>query len=165
VFVANLYGRTLSAEELILTCVGACIAAFASAGNNSAANVGYAGLVLALLQLPAEAALALFLAIDLICEGPRNLLTLMFTCLLISLVSRGLPSERVAAGDASAGAVLRPIRFAFTRADLVVGVGCCLLVAALLVMLGIGVGMRRGAETPLRATTLGLDNAPLLKRL
>jgi aerobic C4-dicarboxylate transport protein len=165
VFVANLYGRALSAEELVLTCLGACIAAFASAGNNSAANVGYAGLVLALLQLPTEAALALFLAIDLICEGPRNLLTLMFTCLLISLVSRGLPSERVAAGDASAVPALRPIRFAFTRADLVVGVGCCLLVAALLVVLGIGVGMRRGSETPLRATTLGLDNAPLLKRL
>jgi hypothetical protein len=57
------------------------------------------GLVLGMLQLPAEAALALFLAIDLICEGPRNLLTLLFACLLTSLVSRGLPSERVAASE------------------------------------------------------------------
>jgi aerobic C4-dicarboxylate transport protein len=162
VFVANLYGRTLGPGELALTCAGAFLAAFASAGNNSAANVGFAGLVLGLLQLPAEAALALFLAIDLICEGPRNLLTLLFGCLLASLVARGLPSERVAAGDPLAAAAPKPVSFAFTRIDLVVGAGCCLVVAVLVVMLGIGVGLKAGPDR-VRPATLGLDNAGLSK--
>jgi Na+/H+-dicarboxylate symporter len=161
IFVANLYGRTLSPQELAITCAGAFLGAFASAGNNSAANVSYAGLVLAMLQLPAEAALALFLAIDLICEGPRNLLTLLFACVLIALVSRGLPSERVAAE--SAGIVVpRPVRFAFTRADLLVGASCCVVVAVLLVVLGFGVGMKSGAPPPGRVT-LGLDNAGFIR--
>jgi len=163
VFVANLYGRALNAEELALTCLGSCLAAFASAGNNSAANVGYASIVLAMLQLPAEAALALFLAVDLICESPRNLLTLLFTCMLISLVSRGLPSERVAS-DPTAIPVLRPVSFAFTRADLMVAAGCCALVAVLLVVLGMGVGMKRGAEPASRPLVLGLDNGHFAKR-
>jgi len=147
-FVANLYGRTLLPHELLLVGAGSFLAAFASAGNNSAANVGYAGMVLGLLQLPVEAALALFLAIDLLCEGPRNLLTLMATCMLIALVSRGLPHEqRAVAVD---GGLARPaaIRFVFTRADLVIGAACTLLVAILLVVLGIGIGLKRGSGHP-----------------
>ena len=163
VFVANLYGRALGAEELAIVFAGAFLASFASAGNNSAANVGYAALVLSMLQLPAEAALALFLAIDLICEGPRNLLTLMFACLLIALVSRGLPSERQAAGEPAAAAALVPVRFAFTRADLVVGAGCCLLVAVLVVVLGIGVGMRTGSDIQSGKPTLGLEKTGFAK--
>ncbi len=163
VFVANLYGRSLGPQELALTCLGACIAAFASSGNNSAANVVYAGSVLSMLQLPVEAALALFLAVDLICESPRNLLTLLSACALIALVSRGLPSER---SSSAAGPItpLRPVRFAFTRADLVVGAGCCVLVAVLVVVLGIGVGMRRGADLPARAVSPSVDNGAFEKR-
>jgi Na+/H+-dicarboxylate symporter len=147
IFVGNLYGRTFGPAELAITCLGAFLGAFASAGNNSAANVSYAGLVLAMLQLPAEAALALFLAIDLICEGPRNLLTLLFACVLIALVSRGLPSERQAAGDVSMIAGLKPVRFSFTRADLLVGASCCALAAVLIVVLGFGVGMKSGSAS------------------
>lgn len=160
IFVANLYGRTLSPQELLMVGAGAFLAAFASAGNNSAANVGYAALVLSMLQLPAEAVLALFLAIDLLCEGPRNLLTLMFACVLIALVSRGLPSERQVAAVAS-GPVSAPIRFVFTRADLVVGMGCTVLAALLLVLLGIGVGMKRGPAGP--PAVLGQVVAPIVK--
>lgn len=163
IFVANLYGRVLGPQELALTCAGAFLAAFASAGNNSAANVAYAGMALSMLQLPAEAALALFLAVDLICESPRNLLTLMFTCALIALVARGLPSERVTTHPVAAVS-LRPVRFAFTRADLLVGVGCCVLVAVLLVVLGMGVGMKRGPDQSSRPPTLGLDNGAFAKR-
>jgi aerobic C4-dicarboxylate transport protein len=147
VFVANLYGRALGPHELLLVGAGSFLAAFASAGNNSAANVGYAGMVLAMLQLPAEAVLALFLAIDLLCEGPRNLLTLMVACVLTALVSRGLPSERRLPAEGAA-APAAPIRFVFTRSDLVVGAVCSLVVAALLVLLGVGVGMKRGPLGP-----------------
>src|SRR5690606_23637416 len=49
VFVANIYGRPITPEEFMLICLGASMAAFASAGNNSLAAVGFAGIVLSML--------------------------------------------------------------------------------------------------------------------
>jgi hypothetical protein len=141
-FVANLYDRTLSPADIGVIGTGATIAAFASAGNNSLTNVGYAGIVLSMLQLPIEAALALFLAIDLICEGPRNLLTLLASCALISIVSAGLPSERVAAPHADA-APPRPIRFVLTRGHIALLAGCGVLASLLILLMGVAVGARQ----------------------
>lgn len=141
-FVANLYDRALSAADVGMICAGATLAAFASAGNNSLTNVGYAGIVLSLLQLPIEAALALFLAIDLICEGPRNLLTLLATCVLIAIVSAGLPSERLMVPDAGEPSPPKPLRFVLTRAHVMLLAGGSVLAAVLIVLLGIGVGAR-----------------------
>jgi Na+/H+-dicarboxylate symporter len=146
-FVANLYDRSLSAADIGMICAGATLAAFASAGNNSLTNVGYAGIVLSLLQLPTEAALALFLAIDLICEGPRNLLTLLATCVLIAIVSAGLPSERVTAPEAGAATKPRPLRFVMTRAHLALLAGGGVLAALLIVLVGVGVGARQAAQS------------------
>ncbi|MBX3585772.1 MAG: cation:dicarboxylase symporter family transporter [Ramlibacter sp.] len=161
VFVANLYGRALTPDQLMTICLGACIASFASAGNNSFANVGFAGMVLSMLQLPIEAALALFVAIDLICEAPRNLLTLMFSCLLMALVSRGLPSERAAAGEAGPSQGPQPIRFVFTRGDLMIAAVCSVAVMLLIVVLGIGIGMRRGDDSTSRGSMVGGSGAPV----
>ncbi|MBX3660539.1 MAG: cation:dicarboxylase symporter family transporter [Ramlibacter sp.] len=147
VFVANLYGRSLTPDQLMAICAGACLASFASAGNNSFANVGFAGMVLTMLQLPVEAALALFVAIDLICEAPRNLLTLMFSCVLMALVSGGLPSERTVVADASSPQAPSVVRFAFTRSDLMIAAICSVAVMLLIIVLGIGVGMRRTADS------------------
>lgn len=142
-FVANLYERPLGAMDLGLICAGATIAAFVSAGNSSLTNVGYAGIVLSMLQLPIEAVMALFLAIDLICEGPRNLLTLLATCVLISLVSAGLPSERVLPSHGETTVARQPLRLVLTRVHVVLVVSGALLAALLVVILGIGVGTRQ----------------------
>jgi len=147
-FVANLYDRALSAADIGMICAGATLAAFASAGNNSLTNVGYAGIVLSLLQLPIEAALALFLAIDLICEGPRNLLTLLATCVLIAIVSAGLPSERMTAPEAGAPSTPKPLRFVLTRAHVALLAGGSALAALLIVLMGIGVGARQAQPHP-----------------
>lgn len=142
VFVGNLYGREFAPDQLALICVGSILASFASAGNSGVASVGFSGVVLSMLQLPMEAALALFVAIDVICEGPRNLLTLLFAGALIALVSRGLPSERRAVNEVVA--TVPPLRFAFSRADLMMVGACSFVVAALIVVLGIGIGMKVG---------------------
>lgn len=156
VFVANIYGRPVAAEEFLVICIGASMAAFASAGNNSLAAVGFASIVLTMLKLPIEAALALFLAIDLVCEGPRNLLTLLFACVLIVLVSRGLPSERVeTVASADAGA-LQPIRFVFSRASVLLALACVLLVAILITIAGVGVGMRKSEAALHQPNAMGL---------
>ncbi|GAB6852261.1 dicarboxylate/amino acid:cation symporter [Paraburkholderia kururiensis] len=144
VFVANLYERPLGAGEIALVCAAAVLAAFVSAGQSGVAAVGYTGVVLSMLHLPAEAAGVLFVSVDLICEGPRNALSLLAVCTVIALVSAGLPSERKTAAGLQGGAAgLSPVlRFTFTRAQLVLAAGCVTMAALLIVLMGIGVGAR-----------------------
>ncbi len=160
-FVANLYDRSLSVMDLGMLCAGATLAAFASAGNNSLTNVGFAAMTLAMLQLPLEAALALFLAIDLMCEGLRNLLTLLASCALVALVSAGLPSERsdsvTTSGIAAIHVPVPPTRLVLTSAHAVLLVVGSVIAAALIVLMGVGIGARShatgGTAVPSAPTT------------
>ncbi|WP_158936199.1 dicarboxylate/amino acid:cation symporter [Burkholderia sp. S171] len=143
VFVANLYDRPLDTGDLVLIAAAAALASFISAGQNGVATVGYTGVVLSFLHLPVEAAGVLFVTIDLICEGPRNVLSLLSVCTVIALVSAGLPSERTQLADMHGNAQLgQVLRFEFTRAQLVLAVGCVAVAASLIVLMGIGVGAR-----------------------
>ncbi|MGF6742804.1 dicarboxylate/amino acid:cation symporter [Paraburkholderia atlantica] len=144
VFVANLYERPLGAGEIALVCAAAVVAAFVSAGQSGVAAVGYTGVVLSMLHLPTEAAAVLFVSVDLICEGPRNVLSLLSVCTVIALVSAGLPSERQVAVQVQGGAAgLSPVlRFTFTRGQLALAAGCAVMVASLILLMGIGVGAR-----------------------
>ncbi|HEX7683564.1 MAG TPA: cation:dicarboxylase symporter family transporter [Trinickia sp.] len=143
-FVANLYGDSLSLGNYVMICAAATVAAFASAGQNGVSGIAAAGIALSLLRLPVEAALVVFVAIDLICDGPRNLLSLLSTCAVVALASAGLQAERAASpqqpaapyGDAAV------VRLAFTRAQLAVVALCTVVAASLIVVMGIGVGAR-----------------------
>lgn len=143
VFVANLYDRPVGASEIIVIGIASTVAAFVSAGQSGVASVGYIGIVLSLLQLPVEAAGVLFITIDVICEGPRNLLSLLSICTVVALVSAGLPSERIPLPAAFSTSASGPVfRFAFTRAQLVLAMGCVVAAASLIVLMGIGVGAK-----------------------
>ena len=157
VFVANIYGLDLVTSDLVVICLGATVAAFVSSGSNSIVTVGSGSIVLSMLNLPVEAALALFLAIDLICEGPRNLLSMLCSCVLIVLVCRGLPSERVAtAPEDEAGP--RPVQLVFTKLSALAALVIFVILAALVTIAGIGVGQRMGLIDP------PLGNTPVLSR-
>jgi Na+/H+-dicarboxylate symporter len=155
VFVANLYGRPVSAGDVAWIAMAATIAAWLSAGQGGMGTVAYAGVALSVLQLPAEAAAVLLLAIDPICDGPRNALSLVCTCVVIALVSVGLPMERVAAqpmpdrparvglpGARLPTAPAAAVRLVLTRAQLALASASALLAALLLVLMGIGVGAK-----------------------
>jgi Na+/H+-dicarboxylate symporter len=145
VFVANLYERPLGAGDIVLVCAVSVVAAFISAGRSGVATVGYTGVVLSMLHLPVEAAGVLFVTVDLICEGPRNVLSLLCVCMVIALVSAGLPSERLSAIEVrggAGGAASAVLRFTFTRGQLALAVGCTVMAASLIVLMGIGVGAR-----------------------
>lgn len=150
VFVANLYGRPLDAGEWLLVCLGATAASFASAGTNGLVNVGFATFTLSMLQLPAEAALALFIAIDFLCEGLRNMLNLLAACVLVSLVAAGLPSEKIAPSAQEAPDV-SPLQLVLTRGNAVVLVTGGILVATFIVLAGVGVGVRNANKTAAEA--------------
>jgi Na+/H+-dicarboxylate symporter len=156
VFVANLYGHDLTGSDLLVICLGATMAAFASAGRNSAAVVGAGGIVLSMLNLPVEAALALFLAIDLICEGPRNLVSLLCCCVLIVLVCRGLPSERQEIKALEIRPESHPLQFAFTARSALAALACFVALAGLFAVAGMSVGQRL-------ATGQAVGNAPIEK--
>lgn len=140
-FVAHLYGRALGPADLALVAVASAVAAFASAGQSGVATVGYASLALAWLELPVEAAGVLFLAIDLLCDGLRTVLSLLCVCVVVAWVSEGLPSERAAAARQGSGA--RPVmQLAFSAAQLMLAGGCLVLAGLLIVLLGFGLGAR-----------------------
>jgi Na+/H+-dicarboxylate symporter len=143
VFVANLYDCPLGVGDMVLIGAASVVAAFISAGQSGVAGVGYAGFVLSMLRLPVEAAVVLLVAIDLICEGPRNLLSLLSVCTVVALVSAGLPADRLAQLDLQALQEPRPVlRFSFTRGQLALTAGCVLMAASLIVIMGIGVGAK-----------------------
>ncbi|WP_116135477.1 dicarboxylate/amino acid:cation symporter [Trinickia diaoshuihuensis] len=143
-FVANLYAHSLDVADYAIIGAAATLAAFASAGRNGAGGIAAAGMALSLLRLPAEAALVLFVAIDLLCDGPRNVLSLLSTCTVVALVSAGLQAERapVSAQAVSPDGDSALVRLAFTRAQLALVAGCALVAASLIVIMGIGVGAR-----------------------
>lgn len=148
IFVANIYGVSIDGEKLLLICFGSTLAALASAGNNSLAVVGFSSIVLSMLNLPIEAALALFIAIDLICEGPRNLVTLLLVCVLIVLVSKGLPSERVETVTEIDKLNTEKINFIFSKTDAIIILILTFLMSILIVFIGIGVGMKGTSISP-----------------
>lgn len=148
VFVAHLYGHALDAQELMLVALMAAVAALASAGSGGVASLGFAALVVGALGLPFEAALPLFVAIDLLCEGPRNLLSVLCCCAVVALVCGGLPSERQAAqgADKAAAAPHAPVHFALSRRAALLALLCLAAAALLSIALGVGLGMRQASS-------------------
>jgi Na+/H+-dicarboxylate symporter len=72
-FIAQLYGRSLSAEEILLLLVASVLAGFASAGMTGLVTLSLTSMACGYLGLPFEAAFILFLAVDPICDILRTL--------------------------------------------------------------------------------------------
>ena len=72
-FIAQLYGRSLSAEEIGLLLMASVLAGFASAGMTGLVTLSLTSMACSYLELPFEAALILFLAVDPICDILRTL--------------------------------------------------------------------------------------------
>jgi Na+/H+-dicarboxylate symporter len=145
VFVANLYGRPPGAADLALIALASAAAALASAAVVGGRSLVAAVLLLGWLGLPAEAVLPAFVLLELLCEGPRNVLSLAMACALVTLASRGLASEAPELASAQAGAEGKRIRIAVRRSHaftmglliaLALGTAC---------LAGIGLGLRQGS--------------------
>jgi Na+/H+-dicarboxylate symporter len=72
-FIAQLYGRSLSAEEIGLLLMASVLAGFASAGMTGLVTLSLTSMACSYLELPFEAAFILFLAVDPICDILRTL--------------------------------------------------------------------------------------------
>jgi Na+/H+-dicarboxylate symporter len=94
-FIAQLYGVALGPGQLALAAVAGVLAGFASSGMSGLVTISLTGLVCAYLGLPFEAALALFAAIDPLCDVLRTVV-LVAGNIAFAAVASGAP----AAGDA-----------------------------------------------------------------
>ena len=72
-FIAQLYGRSLSTEEILLLLAASVLAGFASAGMTGLVTLSLTSMACGYLGLPFEAAFILFLAVDPICDILRTL--------------------------------------------------------------------------------------------
>ncbi|MBK5968495.1 MULTISPECIES: dicarboxylate/amino acid:cation symporter [Thiorhodovibrio] len=96
-FVAQIYGMSLSATDFAILLAGSIIAGLASAGMTGIAVVTLTGIVCGYIGLPFEAAFILFLAIDPLVDILRTLVLVM-----TNMASVSLACERPALGEAQA---------------------------------------------------------------
>jgi len=85
-FIAQLYGRSLSASDIALVMATSVLAGFASAGMTGLVTVSLVGMTCAYLGLPFEAAFILFLAVDPICDMLRTLVLVIGNTAAVTLI-------------------------------------------------------------------------------
>jgi Na+/H+-dicarboxylate symporter len=85
-FIAQLYGRSLSAMDVGLVMMASVLAGFASAGMTGLVTVSLVGMTCTYLGLPFEAAFILFLAVDPICDMLRTLVLVIGNTAAVSLI-------------------------------------------------------------------------------
>ena len=85
-FVAQIYGRDLTAMEIGLVLITSVLAGFASAGMTGLATVSLIGMTCSYLGLPFEAAFVLFLAVDPVCDMLRTLVLVIGNTAAVAVV-------------------------------------------------------------------------------
>jgi len=74
VFIAQMYDVHIGLTAAILITLGASLAAFSSTGAQGAAIVAFGAIACEFVQLPFEAAIVFFIAVDEIVDAPRTIL-------------------------------------------------------------------------------------------
>lgn len=85
-FIAQLYGRSLSLVEVGIVLLASVLAGFASAGMTGLVTVSLIGMTCSYLGLPFEAAFVLFLAVDPICDMLRTLVLVIGNTAAVTMV-------------------------------------------------------------------------------
>jgi Na+/H+-dicarboxylate symporter len=86
-FVANLYGKTLSFEECLLVAGASMMVSLATVGMSGIPSVASMSIILSFLGLPFEAAFVLFVAIEPISDMCRTALIVIGNCAVVALVA------------------------------------------------------------------------------
>jgi len=85
-FIAQLYGRSLSAMDIAIVLSASVLAGFASAGMTGLVTVSLVGMTCTYLGLPFEAAFILFLAVDPICDMLRTLVLVIGNTAAVAVI-------------------------------------------------------------------------------
>jgi aerobic C4-dicarboxylate transport protein len=87
VFAANLYGRPLPLTDIVAICLLSCWTSLCSIGMAGVKATVWSGVLQASFGLPMEAMLPVLVAVEVLCEGPRNLVSYLLAAALIALAS------------------------------------------------------------------------------
>lgn len=85
-FIAQIYGRSLSAVEIGIVLISSVLAGFASVGMTGLVTVSLIGMTCTYLDLPFEAAFILFLAVDPVCDMLRTLVLVIGNTAAVAVV-------------------------------------------------------------------------------
>lgn len=85
-FIAQIYGRSLSPVEIGIVLMSSVLAGFASAGMTGLVTVSLIGMTCTYLGLPFEAAFILFLAVDPVCDMLRTLVLVIGNTAAVAVV-------------------------------------------------------------------------------
>jgi len=88
-----MYDRDLQIAEIAIICIGSLLAGFASSGMSGFLIISLTGVVCAYVQLPFEAALALFVAIDPICDMLRTVVLVASNNAFAALACKQAPQS------------------------------------------------------------------------
>ncbi|MBC7500236.1 MAG: cation:dicarboxylase symporter family transporter [Herminiimonas sp.] len=141
IFIANLYDHALSLGDVALICLLSWAAALWSVGIVGVKSVILGTFVMTSLGLPLEAVLPVFLLVEVLCEGPRNLLSFLVSSALIALVSDGLyinSTEQVTEAWQPS-----TVRLRFTRKQALAGSSLLALALLTVFCAGVGFGLRK----------------------
>jgi len=139
-FVAHLYRAPLDAASVAWICGLSFVAALLSIGLPGARPVVLGGFVLDKLGLPMEAVLPVFMLVEVLCEGARNLLSLLISSALIALVAEG---RYINQAQDIPHMPLETMRFVFSRRQLVaISILICVALAGMF-SAGVGFGLHK----------------------
>ncbi len=105
-FIAQLYDRVLSINEMLIVVLASVLAGLASTGMSGLLVLSLVGLVCAFLNLPVEAALVLFAAIEPACDTLRTLVGVAVNNAVAAAIC-GRPEKTPEIAQAAASVAMR----------------------------------------------------------
>ena len=142
-FLAQLYQTPLTLSDLFAIFGGAILISLLTAGQGGMGGAIFAAVSSSYLSLPFDVCLILLMAIDRVCEAPRNLLTLLSTCAATALICSGLMREQVVATREDTQAPNEgPIELSLSRPAIAALVLCIVLAGAMVTVAGAAIGIK-----------------------
>jgi adenylate cyclase len=115
-FVAQLYGTNLTFISYVIIFIGIILAGTATAGASGIVTISLIGIALGPLNLPVEAVLVIFMAIDPIIDPFRTLLLVYANIAVTTVVAdRGSPSQMNVPEEEDAGVVTDSVYYPKTE--------------------------------------------------
>jgi len=144
-FVANLYHSPLSTLDHLQILMLSMFCSFVSRAMVGSGTLIMAGYMNQFFKLPFEAILPAFVIIEVVVAGFKSVLSVLLSCAVISVVSKGLSREILKyEKDSESLPKHSPVSFSINRNALVML--ACMVLALLITVFSIGVGL--GARMP-----------------
>ena len=142
-FVANLYQSPLSTLDHLQILMLSIICSFVSRAMVGSGTLIMAGYMNQFFKLPFEAILPAFVIIDVVVAGFKSVLSVLLSCAVISVVSKGL-SREMQMDDTSSETVPKhsPVSFSIDRGPLMMLAAMVLALLITVFTIGVGLGAR-----------------------